>query len=120
VAAASPGTPPDLDRVRVAAVFVAHRRGLAGAGAAGDPAWLGAAVAAGGRLVAAAALRPSSTSTAARPGQAAGATAAVQKAQRRAFRGMVLRHSGQLRVVGPAGGAERRASSTWTGLTTRK
>ena len=52
--------------------------------------------------------------------QAAGVTAAVQKAQRVAFVGMSLRHSGQGCVVGPSAGFARRDSTTSIGLTTMK
>ena len=52
---------------------------------------------------------------------AAAPTCAVQKAQRRAAFGMLLRHSGQSRVVGSTGSSVlRRAISAFTGRTTRK
>jgi deoxyribonuclease V len=50
-------SPLDLAGLRVAGVFVAYRRGLGGPGAAGDPAWIGAAMVSGGSVVAKATAR---------------------------------------------------------------
>jgi deoxyribonuclease V len=47
-------SPLDPGALRVAGVFVVYRRGLGGPGAAGDPAWIGAAMVSGGRMVASA------------------------------------------------------------------
>ncbi len=53
------------------------------------------------------------------PDQATGATFSVQKLQRVAALGMVLRHSGQSRVVTSAG-LDRRAARAFIGATTTK
>jgi deoxyribonuclease V len=50
-------SPLDPGALRVAGVFVVYRRGLGGPGAAGDPAWIGAAMVSGGRMVASATAR---------------------------------------------------------------
>ncbi len=54
-----------------------------------------------------------------RTGQATGLTFSVQKLQRRAALGMVLRHCGHSRVVTSTGSA-RRAASLFIGTTTMK
>ncbi|HYA00488.1 MAG TPA: endonuclease V [Candidatus Binatia bacterium] len=52
-----PWVPPEAGELTVGAVFCAHRRGGGGPGTAGEPAWIGAVVLRGDRLVAQATVR---------------------------------------------------------------